>query len=219
MLDMGDGEAWLEGLRVHPSDQSQGIGSHLHDYFLDRWLASGLTTVRLATHLDREAVHAMCRRTGFEQVFTAVLAHAGPLHEGPTSLRASEFTSQEARLLSFADSPMTRAQAGLVDYGWRFASLSMERLIRMRDLVHLVHEEGGGQALVQAGSEAHVVALACETGSLRPLANALRRWLAEEGYEKLDWLAPAKGAYRQLAESAGYKIDRSQSLMIYERRR
>lgn len=44
---LGQGEWWLEGLRVHPAYEGRGFASHLHDYVLDYWIRNGASSAWL----------------------------------------------------------------------------------------------------------------------------------------------------------------------------
>lgn len=223
LLDMGEGEAWLEGLRVHPDRRSQGIGSHLHDYFVAQWEHSGLGVVRLATHLERDAVHAMCARTAFERRFMCVLASGQPLSDSGPTLTEMDPGSLQDWIDRLRQSERLHALSGLIDYGWRFAEPSYERLRRLHDLVLLEPEGLPGQIAVReripSRVEAHVVVMAVPSQHLIAVLEAARRWIFQRGMERLNWLAPKAGEIAGLAEAAGYAFDPAQTLVIYERRR
>lgn len=84
LMDLGQGGWWLEGLRVRPEVQGQGIGSHFHDYVVERWLGTAGRVVRLATKIERMAVHRMCQRTDFERVMSFARLEMDCLPEGPS---------------------------------------------------------------------------------------------------------------------------------------
>jgi GNAT superfamily N-acetyltransferase len=65
---LAPGQWWLEGLRIHPEFQGRGIGSHLHNYLIERWLKIGDGVIRLVTGSSRLAVHHMSERTGFKKI-------------------------------------------------------------------------------------------------------------------------------------------------------
>jgi len=59
------GQWWFEGFRVDPAFQGQHIGSLLHEYIVDWWLAHGDGKVRLWTNAKRVKVQHLCERLGF----------------------------------------------------------------------------------------------------------------------------------------------------------
>jgi hypothetical protein len=59
------GQWWFEGFRVDPAFQGQHIGSRLHEYIVNWWLAHGDGKVRLWTSSKRVKVHHLCERLGF----------------------------------------------------------------------------------------------------------------------------------------------------------
>ncbi|MGA9532188.1 MAG: GNAT family N-acetyltransferase [Anaerolineales bacterium] len=224
MLDMGLGEWWLRGLRVDPRLQGNGIGAHLHHYFVDQWLRRDGDVVRLATHAHQTAVHRMCDQTGFSRVATFVLAAADPEDSGdPSLLEPVESMSADEISERLNVSPLTKSFAGLMDLGWRFALVRPERLRAEARLHLLCHTPTDSLLLIRPGGQAQRQAqlLAVEAGmsDLRSVLTSARLWAAVQDFEDITWLAPSEGAFTELAEAAGFEIERDDTLHIYERRR
>ncbi len=223
LLDLGLGEWWLEGLRVRPDVQGQGVGSHLHDYFVDRWLASGGSVVRLATHLDRKAVHAMCERTGFQRKTEFVLALGEPLQDGEKpEFQSAADEPVEAAVDRLRQAESTQALSGFMNLGWRFARLQPDRLVGERAPSRWRWRGGAGLLLVMAGDtesgdEVEVAALDVAGADLPEMLKDLRRWAAQNQVEEVAWLAPAGEPYEKSAIEAGFAIEEEHRLYIYER--
>lgn len=222
LLDMGLGEWWMEGLRVRPSAQGHGVGSHLHDYLLDRWLDSGDTVVRLATHAHREAVQKMCLRTGFERVAAFVATTAEPLEDGeqpPFQSAADEPVEPQADRLRGARS--TKALAGLMNLSWRFVHLHPNRLVGPDAPSRWRWRAGEGLVLVSgARSEQdriEISAVDSPADDLPVLLLDLRRWAARNEVSEVLWLAPMEGGFVELAAEAGFEASQEDQLYIYER--
>jgi GNAT superfamily N-acetyltransferase len=224
LLDMGLGEWWLRGLRVDPNHQGQGIGAHMHRYFVDQWLRTEGEVVRLATHAHRTAVHRMCDQTGFSRVATIVLAEAEPLNKGGTSdLQAIDSLAAASASERLGRSALAHALNGLMDLGWRFAQVRAERLLAETDLVLLRHAPSDSLLAIRpAGQDqrqAQLAAIEASTDDMGAVLASARLWAAENELDGVVWLAPDDDAFVQLAEAAGFGIERDDTLFIYERRR
>lgn len=224
MLDMGGGEWWLEGLRVRPDQQGEGLGSHLHDYFVDRWLETDGSVVRLATHLDRVAVRKMCERTGFAPLadFAHTEAVAAPSSGADGELLPASVGLEEAvQRLSASD--LASAMAGLGDFGWRFAELTAERVASSEHLQLLQRPEDGRLALlnVERGHPGRAQLSALEGGEAtwKGHLRQLRNWLVPQGLEKVTWLPPRQEQALEAAIAAGFTVHEGDNLYIYERAR
>jgi len=220
LADLGWGETWLEGLRVRTDAQGEGVGSHLHDYFIDRWLATAAPVVRLATNVERTAVQRLCERTGFHRLFAFDVANAGPADGPPADGWLLAPISESAGLAEGLPSYLGDS-AGLIDLGWRFAEPKAARLEQVEAL-RLGRIEGRpGQALfcVWPGeAEAQVAAIGAEADDLGDLLLAFRRGMGEADIERVTWLIPSTLDH-QLAEAAGFEIEPNHRLYVYERRR
>ncbi len=79
---LGDREAWLHGLRVHPRYRRRGVARALLAHRLERASRIGARVARLDTSEDNAAVRRLMRRSGFRQVgrftFWQAPASSGP---------------------------------------------------------------------------------------------------------------------------------------------
>jgi GNAT superfamily N-acetyltransferase len=111
------GQWWLEGFRVDPAYQGLKVGSVLHSYVTDWWLAHGDGTLRLMTDAGNFAVHHLCQKTGYTKTSEVCGYKAKPLAEPTQSFSPVVHLSEAA---SFAtESESIQATGGLVDLGWR----------------------------------------------------------------------------------------------------
>ncbi|PJF38751.1 MAG: hypothetical protein CUN55_16380, partial [Phototrophicales bacterium] len=87
---MGDGEWWMEGLRVHPDYQGRGLARIMHHYIVNQARQMGNNgIVRFATSSENTAVHRLANETGFQLTidFARLYASATPQ---PTTWRKME---------------------------------------------------------------------------------------------------------------------------------
>lgn len=123
-----EGEWWLEGLRVDPEYQGQGLSRILHHFMLNQLRQLGSGTVRFSTSGDNDAVRTLAKETGFEQVAEFRLYVAGALDEPVQMLRPLGPTDA-ARVWAWleASAHYARAQKSL-EKDWTWLWLSEERL-------------------------------------------------------------------------------------------
>lgn len=111
------GQWWLEGFRVDPRHQGLKVGSRLHRYITDWWLANGDGTLRLMTDAGNFAVHHLCNQTGFHKTHEVCGYRATPLAEpADRFLPAKDLRAAAAFAIT---SESLRASGGLSDFGWR----------------------------------------------------------------------------------------------------
>ncbi len=127
LTDLGEGELWLEGLRVDPAHRRQGIGAALHNYHVDLARRLGGRVLRYATGHDNVVSRMFGERTGFR--------HIGSYrwHEADASLGFAppvELTADnQSALQGWLDSPLVRSANGLYPRLWKWSKLSELRLI------------------------------------------------------------------------------------------
>jgi hypothetical protein len=222
LIDLGHGEWWLEGLRVDPRLHGQHIGSHLHEYQVDQWLATDGTVVRLVTHRERSAVHRMCAKTGFAKTATvsefSFEAAGGGHRFQPAVLEEAE--RAVPRLLA---SSIQTALGGLMDLGWRFARIEDDRIAAAAREGRL-WTWGKGEGLLAArfeeGSEGRTLAVSAIAPPERDASAFLQdipRLAGSLGVRSGQWLAP--DARPGDLVRAGYHPVSTDPLWIFERRR
>src|SRR5258708_7178651 len=96
----GEGEWWLEGLRVDPERYGQGIGRSLHQHGVRQAEALGSGVLRLSTSSANEAIQKLASQTGFSVAGQYALYRSDSIASG---LYADEF-----RALERSDFPAVR---------------------------------------------------------------------------------------------------------------
>ena len=84
---LAEGEWWLQGLRVDPAFQGQGIGRALHHFLTNQVRQHGAGEVRFSTASVNVAVHRLAAETGFRRELVCVLLHAAALGAPPHGWR------------------------------------------------------------------------------------------------------------------------------------
>ncbi len=221
LADLGWGEAWLEGLRVAPDLQGRGIGSILHDYLVGRWLAGRSPVVRLLTHEHREAVKAMCARSGFEPVARMHFRTGKALQGTHAFVKVGNDDSHA--LSSLVREGTVRLGGGLMDLGWELAELTSERLRHTPGLSVWSWRSGQGWLVTRREAANPDPEMTLSAASGEPLSELLSdvRCLADDlGVEEVHWLAPESAPIQASLEAAGFEAaDASEILLAFERRR
>lgn len=128
MTRYGDGEWWMEGLRIDPAFQGQGLARVLHHFILNQVRQVGSGVVRFSTASNNQAVGKLASETGFQLVGKFMIYWAAVLDEPAEGLRK----------LGEPDLPRLRAWLkssayyGLVQHSieseWSYQFLTDERL-------------------------------------------------------------------------------------------
>lgn len=224
LLDLGHGEWWLEGLRVDPRLHGRHIGSHLHQYQVEQWLGTDGTVVRLVTRQARSAVHRMCAKTGFARTATVADLSFEAADGGHRFRPATPGEADEAvpRLLA---SPAHKALGGLMDLGWQFARIEVDRIAaaaREGRLWTWGKGEGVLVARLEEGSEGRTLAVSAVAPPERDASGFLQdipRLAGSLGVRGGLWVAPEMLPERGALARAGFHAESSDPLWIFERRR
>jgi GNAT superfamily N-acetyltransferase len=222
---MDEGEWWLEGLRVHPELQGQGIASRLHAYLVEAWQRTGGRVLRLGTSSQRKPVHHLCALHGFRRVAALAPFAAGVLADGAHGLAAlrPDEAAQAARLAQKL--PAIKRGYRLMDLYWRWGEPNARRLAEMAAQGCAWRLPGGGLAVAVAEHEdedqderrLRIRYLACRREELTAALLALRRLAGEKGLPRAGWWAPLSAALLSALDEAGYRRDWEHALYIFEK--
>lgn len=225
LSDQGEGEWWLQGLRVDPAFQGQGVASHLHEYILAHWEKLG-GVLRLGTSSARVQVQHLCERTGFAKVMEYISYSAPALPGGkPAFTPLQPAHAREAvDLTARFDFP---GQAGaFIDLFWEWARFTPMRLAHTAQSGQAYwwrQRERAGMAVIGVDSEDDQPApfiqyLACQPDALPELLLDCRRLAFVAGYKRIVWAAPHAGEALKGLEAAGFTREWENALFLYEKR-
>jgi GNAT superfamily N-acetyltransferase len=122
---------WIEGIRIDPAFQGQGVGRRLHQYHLDLWqrLSPPRASVRLLTDHDNHVMRHLSGRAGFRLLGDVVPFRAESVH-APHTFR--KISADEARsffsLVERSHYYQTHHRLGGTFTLWRWAEVSRELL-------------------------------------------------------------------------------------------
>jgi GNAT superfamily N-acetyltransferase len=222
---LAPGQWWFEGLRVNPSYQDKKIGSQLHEYLTEWWLANGDGTVRLWTNARRVKVHHLCERLRFIRTQERAFYAAAPLDEPVESFTpVSEDEIPEATDFSLR-SPALPVIGGLMDMGWQPVVPNEESF---RDMLNRgdgrVHWWHGRRGLVglwedddEVGLHPMLGLVACEVSDLPALLLDIRRQTARDGKHKVAWNTCVTPKLNAILLSAGFNRESDDSNYQFEK--
>ena len=215
LADLGDGELWLEGLRVDPAHRKKGIGQALHAYTIDLARRYGGRVLRYATGQDNTVSQTLGARTGFQHVssYRWHVAEASPEFAPPERL-----TPHDRPLLhAWLDSPLMQSAHGLYPYFWKCSTLSESRLQRLLDegrVFGLRGEHGSSFRAWAIGGvhdewdEAQLVHLdGTDPAAIVELARSMRRLAADAGRPKIEMPALDPSPIMEALREAGYRSE------------
>ena len=130
------GEAWFEGLRVHPDFRGRGLSGTLQLYMIDEAHRLGARVIRFLTLVNNVAVHRIAYRDGFSMRFVVRnwdLSPGDSTEVSVTRLRpaypreAPELFAWWTRTSSF------QATDGLMEFAWSYWTSDEEEWVRLAE--------------------------------------------------------------------------------------
>jgi len=220
---------WLEGLRVHPKHEGQGIASHLHNYLLRFWLKHGNGTIRLVTASFRIPIHRICEHAGFQRLVELTPFLAPMIEFDSREQKAIQFDAvninQIGQVSSFvAASPIHSWTAGLMDLGWQWAAPSLEN-IRQAVICEQVYwwRNQRGVIVISEDDErplrtTMIRMIACRKEDVVELLQDYRRFAGQLGFLQAGWIAPLQPEIESKLKQAGFQRDWDASLYLFEKK-
>jgi predicted N-acetyltransferase YhbS len=141
------GFVWLEGLRVDPRRQGQGIAKALTARMVDMADALGADLVALSTYFDNYASQRVSAAFGFKPAVGFAYCEGKPaavLPHAAASPRVVDIPREEA-LAFIAGSRSLAAGAGYVPHSWRFYPFSRDPQAALGRMARLLGIRAGGR--------------------------------------------------------------------------
>lgn len=218
---------WLEGLRVHPQYENQGIASHIHDYLLRIWEEIGSGKIRFATMSTRKPVTYLAQSRHFKIVGEYTTFKA-PNATSQNSNWKNPFTFVNLyeldKLVAWLSQMSGQQLAfGLFNLGWQFAPPREEYLRKIlleqqaywwnlgRGLLIMVEKQDGVTSWARARQ------ILCNPEDLVKILLDLRLIGKIMGHAGITWLAPLLPNVEKSLRDAGYERDWNYSLLVFEK--
>ncbi len=220
--ELAPGEWWLEGLRVDPDRQGEGIGTRLSEAILGKTLELKPRTLRLATaEVNRHSI-AIIRRMGFGELFRTRLYKGVPR---PPDEGAALFTPSVGQTRRYLEAePELAAKRGLLSYTWLFREATDEYISELVEAGMVYGCGNGGRldGLLIARphrywpTDVEVTLL----GGTEPAVRSLSAYLMGKAVlgrsERLSGMASSEGMKRALSEIGMEPHPRLGETIVYE---
>ena len=221
LTELGPGEWWLEGLRVHPDHRGRGLARQLHDYAIALADEIGRGVLRFSTSSETKATHKLAETTGFRLInrrwlaeieIDAALNHNMHLFSPVT---AAELPQLRARL---QHSPYFAASHGLMEYRWKTWEI-MPRLAQLQadGRLYWWRNQAGFIIFMAAEGRSSLSYLDAAEAEWADLLRDVARWAAAAGSEKVQTKSLATAAARAALAAAGWEVDDEKELWVFER--
>ncbi len=135
---LSEGEWWLQGLRVDPAFQGQGIGRIMHHFLTHRVRQYGIGEVRFSTASTTQAVHRLAKETGFQRELVCMVLHAPALDEPPRGWRLMETDALPQVWAWLQRSPHFEKARRSLEWNWTFYRIT-QQLLQKRLVDRLVY--------------------------------------------------------------------------------
>lgn len=226
----GEGECWLEGLRVAPQYRGSGIAHTLQLEATKVARELGAQIVRFATASWNEAVQHMAQEDGFSRVarFAYYEAASDPDQAGR---RAREPFVLEERVLpalrrASHESQYLLASQGLYAIGWSWRALSVERLrqhLKKGEILAYIGPGGGVDAWAiltspWGSSAAWVSFLDGAPAAVEELSQIVRARAGRAAAKEVQAMFPIDWEHLPLLEELGYQREMDAELWVFEQR-
>lgn len=203
-VEVQEGEAWFEGLRIAPPERGRGFGRQMLAASIVEARSQGAAVLRLLANRSNTAMQRLMAQLGFTYNFAVTWFRATAV-DGPPPQPATT-RSINALLADLEYAPLLRETGGLYAKGWRFVRPTRTRLMQ-----HLAQQQSielpgrAGWAIVMPDGESEQPTIALATGDMRGLFAALRAHPAAQAHGSMRVALPVDGAIASMARAAGYE--------------
>jgi GNAT superfamily N-acetyltransferase len=211
----GDGQWWMEGLRVDPQQRLKGIGQAMNTYQVQLAKKLGGRVVRYATGIRNEGSHRIAQRAGFRVLARFAERVAEKLDEFATGLERLTSADLDAIWELARDSDLLRDTRGAYVYMWKAFELTRERLAEHLDKGEVMGtRDAAGRicawCLVEVDPEwerAGVTTLTGTSEGITQLSRALRAHATALGKTMVEVMTPPLPRALDALTAAGYHIE------------
>ena len=214
-----EGDAWLEGCRVHPELSGQGLASVLFAYQMHVVRRLGCRVARFTTAAQNGPVQHLASSTGFEKITDSNLFEGDPAGEFTATILGQ--AERDAAWDMIQSSDWWQATDGMKCESWKWATITPRRFEEWLEagLVWGWMEQGrlAGVMVVtenRLGDEATCGLITGSEAALAGLVGALRGW-AVGRCEHVEAIIPqALSPIQEAMTAAGFRFvnDLQQSL-------
>jgi len=221
LTELGPGEWWLEGLRVHPDHRGRGLARQLHNYAVQLAGEIGRGVLRFSTASSTKATHKLAETTGFRLINRRLPAEKEI--EADSHMDTTVFT-----VVKPADLPQLRRRLDQSDYFAACHGLMEHRWKLWEILPRLGQLQADGRLYWWRNQAGFIIFMTGEgRGSLSYLDAAaadwpellrhVAAWATAAGIHKVQTKPLATREARQALVAAGWQVNDERELWLYER--
>ena len=216
-------EAWLQGFRVAPAYQSQGIATELGQHCTKLAIQLGAKAIRYSTLVTNTPARRIGDKLGFQQVATFVSYRTESAEDSPWQLSTAH-PEDLADIVSFVkDSNIYKSSVGLYCIGWAYHKLTAEKLRK--------HLNNGEVFILNEMAQLRALAVATMTSleqgmvigyidgspdAIQDLASALRGQSVKCACPQIEARLPEIPFIRDAFASAGYAPYPDEPFLVFE---
>lgn len=228
---LGPAEWWLEGARVDPALQRQGVAREMTDHLLRWFRRHGTGILRLSTYSGNEASRGLVRSFGFRHILSLRQVATTAIPEDYGNFKLLQQQNLDLVRGYLRRSPLRRVNR-FVEHFWKLYFLTDDRLaedLARPDVQVLGWRQDGalcGIAIVMlappAGREPdrdvmHMGYIdALDDTTLRAMLLGLRGLAAHRNYARIEWKMPAGVGLERAVEGTGFEPQWDGTLNLYE---
>jgi len=224
---LSPGEAWAQGMRVHPEHRRRGHGIALTGALVDWAGGRGAQVIRLSIEEWNVGAQGQVSKVGFRPVCEWVhgeraIGESSPVPEGnggkrvppPERLRTAHSAEAEAAYLSWVGGELARTARDLFQVSWRWQRLTPEHLTLAARNQNLL-EGRPGWAIAEFDDGTYTVEwLETAESDARAMALAIVDKAAEFAAETLEVMIPAVPWMERELRRLGFEMH---PLMVWAR--
>jgi N-acetylglutamate synthase-like GNAT family acetyltransferase len=212
---VGDGQWWMEGLRVHPDWRLRGIGQAMNTYQVALAKKLGGRVVRYATGIRNDGSHRIAERAGFHVLTRFVERVADKLDEPVAGLETLDSANLDALWTMAQDSDLLRSTNHVCVYAWRAFELTREWLaehLKAGEIIGVRDVTGRVAAWCMTEIDPEwdrlgVMPIDGTSEGMATLARSLRAHAAVLGKVMVEAMTPVVPRALDALSSAGYHIE------------
>lgn len=231
LSNLGPAEWWLEGARVDPTLQQQGIGQQMTDHLLRWFRRYGTGILRLSTYSENEASQKLIGNFGFRHILSLRKVAAPAITEDFRNFKLLQRQNIDLVRGYLRRSPLRRVNR-FIEHYWKLYFLTDERLeehLDRPDIQVLGWRQDGmlsGLAVVMLappigrepnGEVLHMGFIdALDDTTLRAMLLGLRGLAAHRGLNQVEWKMPASVGLERAVEGTGFEPQWDGTMNLYE---
>ena len=210
----GEGQWWMEGLRVDPERRLKGIGQAMCAYQVALAKKLGGRMARYMTGIRNDGSHRIAERAGFH-VLARFVERVADKMDGPVEAVTLASADLDSVWNMMRESDLVAETKGIYVCDWKACEITRERVAEHQgkgELMGVRDEMGRVRAwcLVHIEPDWDRLGMSCldgKTNGIAALARAMRAHAGVVGKVMVEAMAPPHPRVMEALEAAGYHVE------------